>query len=304
MSKILIVNNNEAIRESVKLLLASGGHTNIIMASDGAEAFELFQTEKPDLVITDINMSICSGLELIKQLRANTDSALTPVIVLSASTSPHDHIASYQAGADMYINKLIEKADRLVFLAQVTTLLQKNALRNKIIDSYMKDTLTDLPRRESFNSMFKQQVAACKRSNSPLSISILDIDYFKQVNDTCGHVAGDNVLKEFAQIVRDNIRPSDGVFRFGGEEFVVLLPNTSAEESLIVLNRVRDKIKATTFTNELKINFSAGLYEITNGSETQTEEYLGLADKALYEAKNNGRDRIVVYTADTLQKVG
>lgn len=296
MPKILIVDDEKDIRESVKLLLARGNYNDIVMASDGLEALQVFQNERPDLVITDINMPNCSGLEFIKRLRDNPESALTPVIVLSARTAPQHQAEGFDTGADIYVCKPIERDQRAVFLAQIGTLLQKSARQALAITQSMKDTLTGLPRRESFNCMFKQQIATCRRNGVALGISILDIDHFKKVNDTHGHLAGDSVLKQFAEIIKDNIRTSDGVFRFGGEEFVILLPNADAAGSLVVLERIREKVKEATFINGLKINFSAGIYEINNGAELEMESYLELADKALYEAKNKGRDRIIVHT--------
>ena len=298
MPKILIVDDEKDIRESVKLLLARGNYNDVVMASDGLEALKVFQEEQPDLIITDVNMPNCSGIEFVKRLREYPEASLTPIVMLSARTAPQHQTEGLESGADIYVCKPIERDQRAIFLAQIGTLLKKSQRHAQAVVSSMKDPLTELPRREAFSLLFKQQVVACSRNSTPLGISILDIDFFKKVNDIYGHIAGDSVLKQFARIVKENIRASDEAFRFGGEEFVVLLPNANAANSLFVLNRIRDKIKEATFVNGLKVSFSAGIFEINNGSEANMEEYLELADKALYEAKNTGRDRIIVSLKD------
>jgi diguanylate cyclase (GGDEF)-like protein len=158
------------------------------------------------------------------------------------------------------------------------------------------DALTGLLLRRSFLERFQAEVGRAQRENSPLSIAILDLDHFKRVNDTYGHPVGDLVLKVFAQTLRDQLRGSDIAGRWGGEEFVVLLPDTPVDAAVGVLERVRLAIAEKTFpapADNLRVTMSAGVV-LFNGSITDPEAIVGMADTALYTAKESGRNCICV----------
>lgn len=158
------------------------------------------------------------------------------------------------------------------------------------------DELTGLYNRRHFESNFEREFLRAKRYNSNLSVAIVDIDFFKQINDKYGHLTGDFVLREIAFILKDSLRKTDMVFRYGGEEFAILLTETDSEQSLIPLERLRKYIETKTFVksgNSIKFTVSIGVS--SNIIETNTpDELLELADKALYKAKNSGRNQVVV----------
>lgn len=158
----------------------------------------------------------------------------------------------------------------------------------------LTDALTGLYNRRHFDNMIEREFLRSKRYGGNLSLAIIDIDFFKKINDTYGHLCGDYVLKETAYLIMDNFRKTDMVFRYGGEEFVVILTETSLEQSLIPMERLRKTIENYEFkyeNNLIKVTISAGV--AFNSSET-VNEFLNNADKALYEAKTSGRNRVVL----------
>ena len=158
------------------------------------------------------------------------------------------------------------------------------------------DELTGLYNRRHFESNFEREFLRAKRYNSNLSVAIVDIDFFKQINDKYGHLTGDFVLRELAFILKDSLRKTDMVFRYGGEEFAILLTETDSEQSLIPLERLRKYIETKTFVKSgNSVEFTVSIGVSSNIIETNTpDELLELADKALYKAKNSGRNQVVV----------
>lgn len=159
----------------------------------------------------------------------------------------------------------------------------------------LTDALTGLYNRRHFNAELEREFMRSKRYGGDLCIAIIDIDFFKKINDTYGHLCGDYVLKEVAYLILENFRKTDMVFRYGGEEFVVLMTETSLENSLIPLERLRKTIENNNFTfkgEKIKVTISIGAE--TNHTES-TEEFLNNADKALYQAKQSGRNQTVLF---------
>lgn len=159
----------------------------------------------------------------------------------------------------------------------------------------LTDALTGLYNRRHFNAELEREFMRSKRYGGNLCIAIIDIDFFKKINDTYGHLCGDYVLKEVAYLILENFRKTDMVFRYGGEEFVVLMTETSLENSLIPLERLRKTIENNNFIfkgEKIKVTISIGAE--TNHTES-TEEFLNNADKALYQAKQSGRNQTVLF---------
>lgn len=160
----------------------------------------------------------------------------------------------------------------------------------------LKDALTGLYNRRHFDAVFEREFLRSKRYKSNLSIAIIDIDFFKKINDTYGHLCGDNILKETAYLILDTFRKTDIVFRYGGEEFVILLTETSLEKAKIPLERLRKKIEEFNFVfkgQKVNLTVSIGAAEV-NEKTNSAEEFLDYADKALYRAKNNGRNQMAL----------
>lgn len=176
------------------------------------------------------------------------------------------------------------------------------SLRAQLQEQAIRDPLTGLFNRRFFSETLEKETAQAVRDNSPLSFIILDIDFFKKINDTYGHKCGDFVLQTFAKFLSDNVRTADLLCRFGGEEFVILMPNASTEsayERAEVLRRQFEAMNIDFENQNIKSTFSAGVATFPNHS-TSSEAVLSLADQALYQSKANGRNRVTVYSVENV----
>jgi len=171
-----------------------------------------------------------------------------------------------------------------------------NALKyHEMVQAAQLDPLTGALNRLGMDKNFEREIELAKRNNDPLSLLVLDVDHFKQVNDKYGHAFGDQVLKDLAQHVKDCIRSTDVFARFGGEEFIVLLNNTNRSGALLLAERIRQQIENTaSVSNDKKINYTASIGVTTLENKDNKENFFKRADNALYQAKNNGRNRVVL----------
>lgn len=303
MNKILLVDDDRFILASIKTFLTRSGFTNIITASNGKEGYELFLSQEPDLIISDVNMPICGGFEFVKRVRETPGTETLPILLLSASISNKAQREGFKLGVENYICKPITREQRPVFIEIIKSALLRSQRQKEIINESLKDNVTGLLRRDSFYASLKKQFLTSSLDQSPFCIAILDIDHFKRVNDEHGHSSGDLVLKEFATIVNEALRENmDKVFRYGGEEFIVIINNANLAKANVALERVRAKVKDTKFIKDLKITFSTGVFEVNRGDFDSAEFYIVCADQALYEAKNNGRDCIVNYKSKEIKE--
>lgn len=172
--------------------------------------------------------------------------------------------------------------------------LRNALLYQKAVAEAFRDPLTQISNRGAFNEALSREICAFKRHSANFSLMVIDIDFFKQVNDTYGHIAGDNVLKAVAQVIKKTLRRSDEVFRYGGEEFVVLLSNTEIAGAQFIGERIRREIKKLTVHAHEKINVTASIGISSTNKSRDVNDTLYHADKALYQAKESGRDKVVV----------
>ena len=175
----------------------------------------------------------------------------------------------------------------------IEAVLDEVGLSEKVKKMSLTDALTGLYNRRHFENTVEREFLRTRRYGGDLTISIIDIDFFKKINDTYGHLCGDYVLKEVAYIIMDNFRKTDFVFRYGGEEFVVLLTETNLEQSKIPMERLRKSVENYKFSydgQDIRLTISAGV--ACNKAES-TQEFLSCADKALYKAKESGRNKVV-----------
>lgn len=189
------------------------------------------------------------------------------------------------------INNIIEKFD-IPDSNKMEVIRKINFMYTQTRQMSLTDPLTRLFNRRHFDAEFEREFKRAKRYNNPLSVAIIDIDFFKRINDTYGHLCGDFVLKEIAYIITDNFRQTDEIFRFGGEEFVVILTETSSETACVPLERLRKRIESKSFKyngEDLHITVSIG---VSSDTSSTCSDMLDKADKALYEAKNSGRNTV------------
>ncbi len=286
---VLYVEDEDDVREQFTVFLKRLVGV-LVTARDGVEGIEAHQAYQPDIIITDILMPNMDGLTMIQEIRKFDNDI--PIIVLTAFEQVDYLKRSINIGVDKYVTKpvngfqlqetLIDCAHKL--MAEATL---QNAART--------DLLTGLANRWELMNHFNAEKSRAERQQSPLSIIIADIDHFKVVNDTFGHLAGDRVLKNVADTIRSSIRAEDVCGRWGGEEFLIMLPKVDLEKAIIVAEKLRSTINSmiTEWADEaILVTISMGVAKFTPGMSM--DECIKPADDALYRAKDNGRNRFEV----------
>lgn len=300
----LLIAEDEVVSQNVLKMAANKWGYEVVLCSDGATALhELQQPGAPLLVILDWMMPGLNGPEVIQRLRQRKDSPYTYLILLTGKNQAHDVVAGLEAGADDYITKPFNiaelevrvRAGQRIVQLQAELLATQQALQIQATH----DGLTGLWNRRAIMDLLDQELGRCFRSHTPVAIIMADLDHFKQINDTYGHMAGDDVLREASQRIGPNLRNYDAVGRYGGEEFLIVLPGCSSTDALRIAERIRESIAVSpveTSTVNIPITMSLGL-AVTDGAtkidiESQKRALVHAADEALYIAKRAGRNRV------------
>ena len=311
--RILLVDDDRAVLMIIKMLLDNLGHT-VAMARSGEEALSMLNGFKPQVIMADWIMPEMDGIEFCRALRSNPAWRNIYVFILAAQESIDRLVEAFDAGANDYMTKPINpkilgarlSAGQRVVQLQEELEYERQQLHKfstELADSNQRlqqlaltDELTGLHNRRFANEHLERQWSLAQRNKSLLSCMMLDIDYFKQVNDTYGHKTGDDVLKQVAEALQLSIRKQDVVCRLGGEEFLVICPDVQAEELYKYAERLREKISALNFSDSANKKFKLTV-SIGAASKipvmSSAEILLQLADKRLYIAKESGRNRTV-----------
>jgi two-component system, cell cycle response regulator len=287
---ILIVDDTEANVSILQRALANVGY-NISVAFNGEMALGLIPKLKPDLILLDVMMPGISGYEVCKHLKTDEDLKHIPVIFITAKGETEDVIEGFDVGAVDFIMKPFKLKE---VCARVHTHLTLSAALKKLIQDSETDPLTGLYNRRTFLKRIENEAIRFKRNKNPFSILFGDIDFFKKINDTYGHAAGDAVLVNISHLLKSEKREIDQVARWGGEEFLVLLPETNIAGAVQHGNKIRKLISEKSFIyegKEINITMSFGV-SIFNG-ETSIDKTIDLADQRLYLAKESGRNKVV-----------
>lgn len=297
--RVLIADDDMISRSVVKALLTKWGY-EVLEAEDGNQAWDILkEKDSPRLVLIDWMMPGMAGLELSRRLRQLDDNTYHYVILLTGRNSKEDIIDGLDAGADDYITKPFVAQELKVRLRVGSRIL---ALQQSLQEALEKqsyqarhDPLTGILNHREILNILEKEINRSERQGNSLAVIMGDLDYFKKVNDTYGHVAGDAVLVEVANRMRHNIRTYDSIGRYGGEEFLLVLPNCAAQEAMLIANRILDNIsKEPVMFNStpIPITISLGLAVKEVGEILATADLVQAADTALYQAKKNGRNRI------------
>ncbi len=284
MSNILVVDDNKDIRDLLTFYLEMEDY-NMKQASSGKEALLLVNDEIPDVIILDLMMPLMDGIEVCKSIRKNTLSSYSYIIMLSARGEVTDKVNGLDNGADSYITKPFSPEE---IKAQVRVGL-KTAEQRSIA---MYDKLTGLLNRRLFEKMINKELSIFERNKQIFCLVFLDLDHFKDINDTYGHDVGDNVLSSVGNLISDFCRPNDLAFRWGGEEFVLILTLTDIDDALLVSNRLKDKIASYKFKDDINMTASFGITAVEDGDNSQS--ICKRADVALYQAKTTGRNKVEI----------
>ena len=281
-----------------------------MVACDGAEALELLQRQDaPALIILDWMMPGMTGVEVCRRIRERDGEPYTYILLLTSKSQKEDLIEGMEAGADDYITKPFDQNELQVRLRAGTRLvdLQSQLLkaREDLREQATLDFLTRLWNRSSILNELGRELARAEREHRPLGVVIVDLDHFKNINDTFGHLAGDAVLREAARRMQNSIRQYDSIGRYGGEEFLILLPGCGATDAFSQADRLRKVLGQTDMSmsdGSLRITASFGVTAATPGDNCTPEALIRTADEALYVAKKSGRNRVEMlpYQSDPL----
>jgi len=287
-ASILLIDDDLSILIYLKEQFEQQGW-HVFVASNREKAITAFYELKPDCLILDVYMQEEDGFELLSYFNEQARQRFIPTIMISADNSRETRIKAFQMGADDFLAKPLDMEECLVKI-------ERHLERRKLFTEYLLvDELTGAYNRKYLTEVYKQQQTNYIRNKEAYCIAMIDLDHFKKVNDTYGHLMGDEVLQRFVKHVKSNIRTTDQLFRYGGEEFVLHLPRTNAEEAQTTLNRILSSFGKESFhinNQTFFVTFSAGIVEVS--SESTLENILNQADRALYTAKEKGRNQVVV----------
>ena len=299
-AKILVIEDQDFEVEKFKDVLATD-HDEVYSVQNGIEAIKKIKEQPVDLIIVSLNIQNEDGLRLCSHLRSNESTRSTPIIMISVD----DDMERIARGLEMGVNDYIMRpVDRNEFLARVRTQIRRKRFQDRLRSNYehslsmaVTDPLTGMYNRRYMETHLTKLLERQEANKKPLGVLLLDIDHFKAVNDTYGHNVGDEVLKIFSERISDSLRSFDLVARHGGEEFVVILPDVTEEKAHYIAERLRksisdESIPCDTPSGTLNITTSVGGIIVRNGGHN-VNAVLERADKCLYNAKEDGRNRTI-----------
>ncbi len=297
---VLIVDDDLSVRNTMDEYIANAGFSTLA-ASSAEEALELIEKNNFAVVITDIRLPGLGGLELTKVIKQKNGS---DVIVVTGYSDDYSYEEAINIGASDFVIKPVRLEELLLRLRRVLKERQLSSERTRMMQKLQKlattDGLTKLYNSRSFYSQLELEVDRYNRYKHPLSLLLLDIDNFKEFNDNFGHLEGDKVLVRFSQIIKSCLRTNDSAYRYGGEEFTVILPETNGDEAKTVAQRIRSSLETEKFKpipdKNAKITISIGVTQYFPKEELSA--FIRRADKAMYLSKKNGRNRVSVLLAE------
>jgi diguanylate cyclase (GGDEF)-like protein len=265
-------------------------------ALEGETGLDMAARLRPDLILLDIDMPQPDGFEVCRRLKADPNTVGIPVIFLTGDTSTEKKIKGLELGATDYITKPFDAAE---LRARIRATLRAKYLMDLLSQRALLDGLTGLWNRVYFESRLSSELALIRNAHKPLSCLMIDLDHLREINARHGHLFGDDVLRRMGRILTDCCRPDDAVCRYGGEEFVVLCPATSVEHAAELAERIRQRVVAEKWSREgapVVVTCSIGVADLRRFPPPGMVE---MADQAVSQAKNAGRNCVVVAGAQT-----
>ncbi len=299
-TQILIVDDDVAVRTTMnEYILAAGYASDAVSCAE--EALDLLEQKSFHVVITDIILPAMGGLDLTKIIKKDKDA---DVIVMTGYSDDYSYEEAINIGASDFVIKPVRLEELLLRLKRVLKERDLTKERVRMMEKLQKlavtDGLTKLYNSRSFYSQLETEVDRFNRYKHPLALLLLDLDHFKDYNDSYGHLEGDKILVRFSQIIKSCLRANDTAYRYGGEEFTVILPETGAEEARTVAQRIRAALEAERFSpvngKEVKLTISIGVTEYQAKEELST--FIQRADRAMYRSKQKGRNMVSMLYAE------
>ncbi len=290
---VLVIEDHPDQRDLLAIVLQREGY-RVVTAANGVEALEKLGQEKVHIALSDIMMPKMDGFELINKIRSNPALKHIYLLLITARIQEGDRVRGLDLGADDYITKPFSFSELLARVRVGSRVVQ---YQQHLEYQTQIDSLTGLFNRRAFEKKIVEEFERAKRYDHPLSLLILDIDNFKLINDTYGHHGGDAALVKLSEILREKTRRSDFPSRYGGEEFVLILPATDEGSALPVANKIHEEVRSCTFGTSAKpfsLTVSIGLSSTSNTAYSDWHQMFEDADQALFEAKNNGKDRVEI----------
>ena len=299
-TRVLIVDDDEAVRSTMNEYIQTAGY-NSEAVSCAEEALETIKKNEFQVIITDIILPAMGGLELTKSIKKTND---TDVIVMTGYGDEYSYEEAINVGASDFVIKPVRLEELLLRLKRVLKERELTKERVRMMEKLQRlavtDGLTKLYNSRSFYSQLETEVDRFNRYKHPLALLLLDLDFFKDYNDNYGHLEGDKVLVRFSQIIKSCLRANDSAYRYGGEEFTVILPETAGAEARTVAQRIRSALEAERFSpqngQDVQITISIGVTEYQGEEELST--FIQRADKAMYLSKQNGRNKVSMLHAE------
>lgn len=288
--RVLIIDDSKAIHLLIRNRLAAEA-IELHSAESGPAGLALVHELRPDLVLLDVELGAVSGFDVCRQLKADPATSGIPVVFLTGSSSTQLKIQGLELGAVDYITKPFDPAE---LRARVRAALRFKYLMDLLGRKAQIDGLTGLWNRAYFEHRLAEEQSLARRTGDPLSCVLADVDHFKSVNDRFGHPFGDEMLRHVAGVLNEVTRTEDSVCRYGGEEFILLLPNTNAAGAFRLAERIRSELQTRVLRHgetSVPVTLSLGVAE--NGT-TDSPSIVQRADAALYAAKQGGRNRVNV----------
>lgn len=290
--RMLVIDDSPDVHRLLRARLKQE-EIELVSSESGEAGLAELKAHRPDLILLDLDMPTMDGFEVLRTIKDNTDTVHIPVIVLSGLSSPEDKVSAFDLGAHDYIIKPFELTELRV---RIRAALRLNFLLKMLAQRAQIDGLTGLWNRAYFDRRVQEEVARVQRHEGALAIAFFDADHFKSINDTFGHPAGDAVLQGLGQIIQRDSRQSDIACRYGGEEFVLIMPQTGPEDARAFCDRLRQSIEAVTWPRhpERKVTVSIGVAAASTSVGMTASAWIEAADKCLYTAKKSGRNRVVL----------
>ncbi|MBC2694761.1 MAG: diguanylate cyclase [Desulfobacteraceae bacterium] len=299
-TRVLIVEDDPCIRNSIHEFIGMAGYKSF-EASSAEEALEILKTNTINVVITDIKLPGINGFELTELIKNNYD---TDVIVMTAYIDNYSYEEAINKGASDFVSKPIRFEELLLRLKRV--LKERQITKERVLmlkrlqELAITDGLTKLYNSRWFYKQMDSEIDRTKRYNHPLTLLFMDIDHFKHYNDTYGHLEGDKVLARFGKAIKTCLRKMDTAYRYGGEEFTVILPETSKDEVVTVAKRIKNAIQNEKFSPQsgksISITMSIGVTQYC--PDEKISAFVQRADKAMYLSKQRGRNQISTLFSD------